>query len=104
MPAMSERIAVGVDGSPSAERALSWAAAEARRRQVGLDVVLAYTIPVAGGVSGYPPPLSGNEMDGYIAAEQQVLSDSVTRLRKEYLDLDVHEMLVPGGAAGALSD
>jgi len=104
MPAMSARIAVGVDGSPSAERALTWAAAEAQRRQQGLDVVLAYMIPVGGGTGGYPSPLSGTEMDGYIAAEQQILTGSVARVRQLYPELDVQEMLVPGAAAGALSD
>jgi len=83
---------------------LNWAAAEAQRRQQGLDVVLAYTIPVAGGASGYPPPLVGSELDGYIAAEQQILTESVRSVSQRYPDLDVQEMLVPGAAAGALSD
>lgn len=37
-----ERIVVGVDGSATARRALSWAAAEAEKRGAVLDVVHAY--------------------------------------------------------------
>ena len=39
------RIVVGVDGSPASLRALHWAAAEAARRQTGLDVVHAWMTP-----------------------------------------------------------
>jgi nucleotide-binding universal stress UspA family protein len=39
-------IVVGVDGSRAAERALQWAAAEARLRGVGITVAYAYQHPV----------------------------------------------------------
>ncbi len=41
------RIVVGVDGSPSSERALEWAIAEARRTSAALHVVTAWTFPMA---------------------------------------------------------
>jgi nucleotide-binding universal stress UspA family protein len=41
----SERIVVGIDGSPLAEAALRWALREAQLRGVGVDVVLAWTYP-----------------------------------------------------------
>jgi nucleotide-binding universal stress UspA family protein len=39
------RVVVGVDGSPASLRALHWAAAEAARRGIGLDVVHAWKWP-----------------------------------------------------------
>jgi nucleotide-binding universal stress UspA family protein len=39
------RIVVGVDGSPASLHALHWAAAEAARRDAGLDVVHAWMTP-----------------------------------------------------------
>ncbi len=41
----SGRIVVGVDGSPASYDALTWAAAEARRRSARLDLVHAWVIP-----------------------------------------------------------
>jgi nucleotide-binding universal stress UspA family protein len=41
-----ERVVVGVDGSDSAQRALSWALDEARRRQAAIEVVHAWTPPL----------------------------------------------------------
>ena len=38
------RVVVGVDGSERSRRALAWAAEEAAIRDVGLDVVLAWTL------------------------------------------------------------
>lgn len=42
------RVVVGVDGSPSAVRALSWASAEARHRDAKLIVVHAWQAALAG--------------------------------------------------------
>lgn len=38
-------VVVGVDGSDSSDRALRWAASEARRRDVGLDILHAQPLP-----------------------------------------------------------
>jgi nucleotide-binding universal stress UspA family protein len=38
-----ERIVVGIDGSPGADRALAWAVAEARQWSAHLEVVLAWS-------------------------------------------------------------
>jgi nucleotide-binding universal stress UspA family protein len=104
MPAMSARIAVGVDGSPAAEGALEWAAAEADRRHQGLDVVLAYVVPVAGAATGFPMTVSGNDLDGYIDAEQGLLDEAVAAVQKRHPGLDVQPVLSPGSAAAALGD
>jgi len=49
------RIVAGVDGSPGGRRALAWAADEARRRDVPLDVVRAWhaSYPALGPAEGY---------------------------------------------------
>lgn len=43
----SRRIVVGVDGSPSADRALDWAIGEAKRRGIEVHVVTAWRPPLA---------------------------------------------------------
>jgi nucleotide-binding universal stress UspA family protein len=49
MPAGEHRIVVGVDGSPSSDRALEWAAAEAARSGASLHLVSAWIFPMAYG-------------------------------------------------------
>jgi nucleotide-binding universal stress UspA family protein len=55
-PAAGGRIVVGLDASPSAGRALDWAADEALRRSTHLEVVHAWDAfyPVPGPAAGYP--------------------------------------------------
>jgi nucleotide-binding universal stress UspA family protein len=43
--ARTQRVVVGVDGSPGAARALTWALAEAEQRHADLDVVIAWDVP-----------------------------------------------------------
>ena len=43
----ARRIVVGIDGSPSAERALDWAIGEAQRRAASLHLVAAWLYPMA---------------------------------------------------------
>ena len=45
---MSERIVVGVDGSPGSRIALRWAVAEARRRSAQVGAVMSWQLPAAG--------------------------------------------------------
>jgi nucleotide-binding universal stress UspA family protein len=55
---MSNRIIVGVDGSPPSIGALRWAAFEARRRNAEIFVVSCFRVPVFGSPEGavYPSP------------------------------------------------
>ncbi|HEY8546966.1 MAG TPA: universal stress protein, partial [Acidimicrobiales bacterium] len=71
-----ERVVVGVDGSPVAQRALRWAIDEARARGARLDVVHAWSAPVVGGpfaIVAFEPTLAeqaANEIvDRALAAE-----------------------------------
>lgn len=49
---------VGIDGSPAADAALAWAAAEARLRDVGLVLITAYRFPLAFAGTGADPALA----------------------------------------------
>jgi len=51
---LSSPVLAAVDGSPSSDRAVRWAAREAQRRRLPLRVIHVYTWPV----SGYPPGLT----------------------------------------------
>lgn len=57
---MTERIVVGVDGSPTSGKALVWAAAHAARRRATLDIVMAWQTPGGAvtpmGMAYIPPP------------------------------------------------
>ena len=52
----AESVVVGVDGSPTARRALAWAVEEARVRQAALEVVHVWHLPLAGAY-GNPMPV-----------------------------------------------
>lgn len=50
------RIVVGIDGSEHAQRALEWAAHEARLRSASLEVVYAWQVPTYVGYGVLPAP------------------------------------------------
>jgi nucleotide-binding universal stress UspA family protein len=95
------RVVVGVDGSPAANAALTWAVDAAHRRGVPLHVVHAYLWPV------YPPPLvPGSE---YVAAGEagerlarQVLDAALEAVRVQTTDLAVTGEIVKGPSAEVL--
>lgn len=63
---VADGIVVGVDGSDPGMCALDWAAAEAERRGVPLNIVTSYTIPV----------FAASSMDaGYATLDDQVIRD-----------------------------
>lgn len=95
--AARQTIIVGVDGSPSSNKAVGWAAHEASMRNVPLDIVHVITTPPWGlvSLSGGPlPPLAGDddwrEKEGseivsaaIRIAEQSVAGGSHSRIRAQ---------------------
>lgn len=78
------RIVVGVDGSEESRRALDWAVAEARLRQVPLEVVYAYEYTPAWQLYGYEG-VSVAQMDA-IAAEDEEAQQRAREQAQSLLD------------------
>jgi nucleotide-binding universal stress UspA family protein len=98
--AMTRRIVVGTDGSPSSGQAVLWAAREARRRGTGLDVVHAWSPPI----ELYPGSLYLDP--GVFYDEAKTLLDEVVNSVPTPcgLPLDVTGRLFEGPAAAHLVD
>ena len=94
-------IVVGVDGSDQAEGALRWAAEEADRRGVPLNIATAYTIPV----------FAASSMDaGYATLDDEAIREGAEEVAKEAREsvhipgLEVRTLVESGDAAGVLLD
>ena len=92
------RIVVGVDGSPASLRALHWAAAEAARRDAGLDVVHAWMTPYPLGPTDVfkdPAPFEGRGWE--------IINHALASLAPhEHAPFDVRPVLVEDHAGKAL--
>ncbi|WP_116951361.1 universal stress protein [Jiangella endophytica] len=99
---MSNTVVVGVDGSADSGHALSWAAAEARRRGSTLDTVFGLWAPLTavpfGGRAVVPPD---DELRAYSAL---VLDRAERRVEEEQPGVDVSRVLVLRPAVEALLD
>jgi nucleotide-binding universal stress UspA family protein len=95
------RIVVGFDDSPSARRALHWAADEARLRGALLDVVRAWDVvyPVAAPMGGFPV-----ESDATEVSARAGLESALAVLEAENLPRPVVAHLVHGPAAPTILD
>ena len=91
------RIVVGVDGSPSAEHALRWAAGQARLTGQELHAVIAWDLPVP-----YDEPLTG-ELDWHGDAAG-ALTKSVENVLGEPASPPVVQQVVHGRPAKVLID
>ena len=80
------RIVVGVDGSEGAQRALTWAVDEARRRGARVEVVHAWHYPYLPTPPFAPPP--GPGVDDIEVAARAVLDKAVD-------SVDAHGMVAP---------
>jgi nucleotide-binding universal stress UspA family protein len=121
--AVSGRIVVGVDGSPTSIDALAWAAGEAEAKGFGLHAVTCWSVPSTLLMGPYQPPISEEELrlvardmlmsaiDKVLGAEPQVdLTTEVVQgdpaLRLLELDADAEMIVVGsrgrGGFAGLL--
>lgn len=87
----SGRVVVGVDGSPSAGRAVRFAFDHAARRRVGLTAVY-------GGEENAP----ATDMGGTRAAGVRMLGEALAACRDLYPEVDVAEYVVPDPPAQAL--
>lgn len=93
---------MGVDGSEGSQRALSWAAEEARRWSVPLRVVLAWDAPVrvVGGVGWVIPE------DEELAEYERLAGERLEAILDEHADalagLDVRRVAVHGPPATVL--
>jgi nucleotide-binding universal stress UspA family protein len=91
-----ERIVVGIDGSPEATAALSWAIDEARLRGVGLRVIHVFPalISLVGTIA--------HEYWPQVAKEQEAMFDQVMAAAPAMDDLDVERSLIHGNPAEVL--
>jgi nucleotide-binding universal stress UspA family protein len=95
---VTERIVVGIDGSPTAQRALRWAIDLARPAHATVDVVHAWQPAVLGGP--FAPIVI--EADAVGAAARRTLDEAIASVNTA--GLEVGRVLSCGGAAGAILD
>jgi nucleotide-binding universal stress UspA family protein len=85
-PAGSDRVVVGVDGSPSSEQALAWAVQQAERIGRPVDAVIAWDFPVAYGVApGDEIDFHGQAAEVLEKSVQNVLAGDADRVRQRVL-------------------
>ncbi|TDC86771.1 universal stress protein [Actinomadura sp. 7K507] len=89
-------VLVGFDGSPAAERALHWAAAEASVRRLPLHICHAWNWP-------YPQRPEDRDAMGIVHGMGALTLDDGVRLAREAVPgLDVRPVLLKGAPSGAL--
>lgn len=93
-------VLVGVDGSVSAQAALSWAAAEASFRHCPLRIVHTFTWPMIGDPFGLN--LAEPMHDGLRAAAGWILGEAENQARHAAPDIKVSAELFAAGAAPTL--
>jgi nucleotide-binding universal stress UspA family protein len=103
MPQKNERIVVGVDGSTLSMAALRWALAEAARRHAAVDVVHAWSYPMAA-VTPYAgstgPIISPEDVE---SAATHVVTSTMAEVADEVGALDVTSSLERGHPAEVLA-
>lgn len=95
------RVVVGVDGSEVAQRALEWAAEEARVRGARLEVVHTWQIPYAG---GYPYALGAPDLDQLEQAARAGLDRILDRFDESGLAQPAERIVTSGDPAAVLLD
>lgn len=96
----SDRIVVGVDGSPHSRQALLWALHQARLTGQSVDAVISWSIPVDWGVGGVGAVLTV-DWEGQAAA---ALADTIAALGNAPGADQVTRHVVMGHPAGVLLD
>ena len=92
------KIVVGVDGSPSSNAALEWAAQEAELRGSTLELIHAWNYPNLG-YGGYVAVLEDFEKDA-----AALLDEVVASVRKNYPSLKLVSSLIQGPTAQTIMD
>ena len=92
------KIIVGVDGSPSSNAALEWAAQEAEIRGSTLELIHAWNYPNLG-YEGYVAVLEDFEKDA-----SALLDEVVAFVRKNYPKLQLVSSLIQGPTAQTIMD
>jgi nucleotide-binding universal stress UspA family protein len=99
--ARSERIVVGVDGSPSSRAATSWAVTEAQLRGATVQAVHAWEVPMIYGPIGATFPFDTADIE--LAARKvvdQVVDEAIAAAGGD--GVAVERIVMPGGAAASI--
>ncbi len=94
-----ERIVVGIDGSETARRALTWAVEEARLHKGSLEVVHAWHMPYVG---SYGFSAGAFEPAMYEDAARKTLDAAVDEVDTSGMAHPVERILVNGAASSAI--
>lgn len=94
-----DRVVAAVDGSTTADRALAWAAEEARLRAATLRVVHAWHAPLVG---GYPYASASFDTGQFEEASREVLEDAIAG--SDTSGLAVERVQGQGPATGVILD
>ncbi|NNN19598.1 MAG: universal stress protein [Acidimicrobiaceae bacterium] len=92
------KIVVGVDGSPSSNAALDWAAQEAEIRGAALELIHAWNYPNLG-YGGYVAVLEDFEKDA-----SNILNDVVATVREAHPNLKLVSSLLQGPTAQTIME
>jgi nucleotide-binding universal stress UspA family protein len=92
-------VVVGWIDEEDAERALDFAALEAKRLGVGLTIVHAWSMPAVSPMDGAAQAIVVEQL---VAANRRLLADSARRIRAEHPALTVTEEMHMGSAAVAI--
>ncbi|MEZ0448352.1 universal stress protein [Cellulomonas sp. ICMP 17802] len=95
-PSAGLPVVVGVDGSPTSQRAVDLAFDQASRRGVPLVAVHAWELPA---MMGPVPPWMPEEIEELRVAEKALLSESLAGHAERYPDVEVRPVVRRGGAA-----
>jgi nucleotide-binding universal stress UspA family protein len=96
------RIVVGVDGSPSSERALRWALRQAKLTGAAIDAVIAWHFPFISGGYTWPPTGIMVSATEFRKIAEQVLADTVSRATSGDFTPPVTQEVLEGDAAAVL--
>ena len=95
------RIVVGVDGSPSAEQALTWALGQAELTGDKVEAVMSWQYPISVGSYGWGPVIMEDGTDMQANAEK-TLTEVVSRVSQGHSGVEVERKVVEGYAPSVL--